>query len=82
MGYSRYEIDGKERGYGVPDVCNHEGCEQKINRGMAYLCYGCTGYFCYDHLIFGEDKYECFAGKSSQICSACLDKEIDKSEDD
>ena len=79
MGYGRYTIGGKERGYMVPDVCNHPGCEEKIDRGLDYLCYRCEGYFCDAHLTvaFCEHdepvEFDCFAGKNSQCCLKCTE---------
>jgi hypothetical protein len=73
MGYACYEIEGMLRGYAVDDVCNHEGCETEIDRGLSYLCYCCTGYFCAEHRTFADEsnEFECFAGGSSQCCVNC-----------
>ena len=69
---------GKEVGYSVPDVCNKEGCKQKIDRGLAYICgsmhgdgeeRACNGYFCYAHLVMF-----CVDG---QRCQACADAYYD-----
>jgi hypothetical protein len=66
VGYQHYVLpDGREAGYGVAAVCDREGCEAKIDRGLGYLCgndpdgwrddsdFGCGKYFCgvhtYDH---------------------------------
>ncbi|MFI1095126.1 hypothetical protein [Streptomyces sp. NPDC020917] len=45
-------------GYGVEAVCEEPGCDEGIDRGLAFLCgvtpggdeYGCGGYFCGKHL--------------------------------
>lgn len=72
-----------KRGYGVPCKCHERGCKEKIDRGLAYLCYNCTQYFCSKHLdmVYGEDdepmRIECFAGESSQVCKKCM-KELEK----
>jgi hypothetical protein len=81
MGYGLYNLeDGYgDRGYEVPDVCTHPGCEAAIDRGMAYLCYGCTEYFCEKHLFVSDVQEECFAGKSAQCCKTCC-KEASDSE--
>lgn len=63
MGYAYYEItrpngDRIAAGYSVEAVCEEDGCEAKIDRGLAYLCgkdprgddHGCSGYFCEQHL--------------------------------
>ena len=73
MGYGYYEFndDFGPRGYNVEDTCNDPNCDSEIDRGMAYLCYACTGYFCGKHLFFGSD-HECFAGVSGQVCWNCF----------
>lgn len=81
MGYARYEIDGMERGYAVPCKCHQRGCPARIDRGLAYLCYRCTQYFCGRHLVYAEVQQDCFAGVSRQVCLAC-DVEIDQEETD
>lgn len=58
---------GREIGYGVEAVCDLNGCDVKIDRGIDYLCDGsrsglevvmggegrsCGGYFCADHNYF------------------------------
>ncbi|MDN3244141.1 hypothetical protein [Streptomyces sp. ZSW22] len=68
MGYARYEItrpngDRIEAGYAVQAVCEKDGCEAQIDRGLAYLCgkdprgddHGCGGYFCENHL-YGDNR--------------------------
>lgn len=91
MGYAYYEINrpnGKKmkRGYGVPCKCHKYGCTKKIDRGLAYLCYNCTEYFCEEHLDMAFDKNdnvieaECFAGSGSQLCEKCA-KELELSVD-
>lgn len=71
MGYARYEIfrNGEkiEAGYAVEAVCDKDGCTNKIDRGLAYLCgqtpggdeYGCGGYFCADHLTYNQQCQPC-----------------------
>lgn len=83
MGYTYYELPipatGRlmKRGYGVRCKCHQRGCNERIDRGLAYLCYNCTWYFCYEHLTFAVDVYdepllaECFAGQGSQVCQGC-----------
>jgi len=81
MGYAYYEVNGKPCGYSVDAICEHEGCEAKIDRGLAYACgdepgegsYYCAGYFCGKHLSYrsvpdNEDR----DGKSIvQVCPEC-----------
>lgn len=87
MGYANYDLDdGKgPRGYAVETKCEHPGCDKSIDRGLAFLCYGCTGYFCNEHqtcawvtaadededIVEDVIEFECFAGKSSQCCKKC-----------
>lgn len=70
MGHASYTVyrNGEEieAGYAVEDVCNRDGCEKEIDRGLGCLCgrtpggdeYGCGGYFCGEHL-FGGDPQQC-----------------------
>lgn len=74
MGYGSYVIDGKVCGYTVADVCNEDGCDTEIDRGLAYACGGspgdydghCGGYFCADHLFFAVVE-----GQSGFYCQRC-----------
>lgn len=84
MGYGYYEIetpDGKpmKRGYSVSCKCHARGCKEKIDRGLAYLCYFCTLYFCGSHRTWADKKGECFAGESDQACLKCA-KEVEQGE--
>lgn len=75
MGYGYYDLgDGREGGYGVEAVCDEPGCEAQIDHGLGYVCggepygyneYGCTYYFCSEHLFYGGPK---------QMCKKCLDE--------
>lgn len=62
MSYASYVIsggvhDGEQGGYAVETTCDHEGCGEDIDRGLAYLCGdspgggedSCGGYFCGQH---------------------------------
>ena len=73
MGYGYYVLpDGREAGYGVEATCDKDGCEEKIDRGLGYLCgvgpggseTSCGGYFCDAHLFYGGPH---------QMCESCLD---------
>lgn len=82
MGYGYYEIDGMKRGYTVACKCHQRGCKERIDRGLSYLCYSCTWYFCGKHLTIATDSrddlmnIDCFAGQSSQVCFRCA-KELE-----
>ena len=49
----------RDIGYGVPAVCDHPGCGEEIDRGLAYVCCGeqpyggdgCGLFFCEKHLV-------------------------------
>ena len=51
----------RDVGYGVPATCDHPGCGELIDRGLAYICggepgggeHGCGLFFCDAHLIIG-----------------------------
>ncbi|WKW86104.1 hypothetical protein SEA_JONJAMES_130 [Gordonia Phage JonJames] len=51
---------GRDIGYGVPSICDQPGCDERIDRGLAYVCgsdvyggeYGCGLFFCLDHLRY------------------------------
>jgi hypothetical protein len=75
LGYDRNW--DRDVGYGVPAVCDQPGCDEKIDRGLSYVCgsdpyggeYGCGLFFCGKHLLMrtprGEDR--CY-----QNCKRCL----------
>jgi hypothetical protein len=65
MGWANCGEDSRGRpiGYAHPARCDEQGCEEKIDRGLAHACGGmhgtedrkgdscCEGYFCDKHLI-------------------------------
>lgn len=75
MGWSVGYDDNWKRdiGYGVPCVCDHPGCNERIDRGLSYVCGGepyggedgCGLYFCARHLHFSV------GGKEHQVCERC-----------
>ncbi|MFD8949447.1 hypothetical protein ACFV0B_11390 [Streptomyces xanthophaeus] len=78
MGYAHYEItrNGQkiEAGYGVQASCEQDGCEEQIDRGLAYLCgkepggdeHGCGGYFCGQHHYMSLDE------EVGDLCGECI----------
>lgn len=64
--------EGRPVGYAVEATCDHEGCDARIDRGLAYVCggmhdggeLGCGLYLCSAHLFYG----------AVQLCGACLDR--------
>jgi hypothetical protein len=79
MGWGDCGVDSKGRpiGYVHPARCDHSGCKEKIDRGLAYACGGmhgkhdgdCEGYFCAKHLHGVEDPDKRL--HSPQLCEAC-----------
>jgi hypothetical protein len=73
MGWSLGFDDHWQRdiGYGVPAICDHPGCEERIDRGLSYVCggepyggeRGCGLYFCEAHLLHHA--------KLPQLCERC-----------
>jgi hypothetical protein len=62
----------RDIGYGVPAYCDHPGCYEEIDRGLAYVCggepyggsRGCGLYFCDKHLFM--------SAKLPTLCERCL----------
>lgn len=60
---------GRDIGYGVPAYCDHPNCNEKIDRGLSYVCggapyggdEGCGLYFCGEHLY----------SNPQQLCERC-----------
>ena len=89
MGWGNCGKDSKGRpiGYNHKATCDFEGCNEKIDRGLAFACGGmhgenenyCEGYFCAKHLSFIKNR----GGKTIQLCPSCQ-KEMEeiKVEDD
>lgn len=56
----------RDVGYGVPAVCDHPECNERINRGLSYVCgndvyggeRGCGLFFCSEHRS-GDGLCEC-----------------------
>lgn len=55
-------------GYGVPAYCDHPGCDEEIDRGLAYVCadeqpkggdHGCGLYFCEKHRYCRGNHHRC-----------------------
>lgn len=62
-----YDSDwNRDIGYGVPSICDHPDCDQRINRGLSYVCggepyggEGCGLFFCQRHLNGGTFCERC-----------------------
>ena len=76
MGWGSCGTDSKGRpiGYAHEGICDHEGCDAEIDRGLAFACggmhgedeCGCEGYFCIQHLTLADDDH-C----KDQLCITC-----------
>lgn len=78
-------VDGREIGYGVEATCDKQGCEEEIDRGLAYACGGthdadevsCGRYFCSSHLMYvtGPPFVGALLGPlvSPQLCEECAE---------
>lgn len=79
----------RDIGYGVPAVCDHPDCNEKIDRSLAYVCgnephggdHGCGLYFCTKHhqgAIYAEDdpdeEGDCVAQSLCERCTAGQDE--------
>ena len=67
----------RDIGYGVPAVCDHPECNERIDRGLSHVCggepyggdRGCGLYFCDAHLLIGGPNND------PQMCERCCDGE-------
>lgn len=84
MGWSIGYDDEHKRdiGYGVPAYCDHPGCNEKIDRGLAYKCGkgsdgddGCGLFFCGEHktLQYTDPEIDEDEPCRGEICEACRD---------
>lgn len=73
--------EGREIGYGIEAICDEEGYEEEIDRGLYFVCgdmhgrgeWGCGRCFCAKHL---------FIGPPEQLCGACCDAYVRNSEEE
>ena len=87
MGWGDCGVDKKGRpiGYVHEAICDHEGCEEKIDRGLSYACggmhgeneIGCDKYFCSSHL---SNTIEDSCGDYYHVCDKCRDEMIESGE--
>jgi hypothetical protein len=65
----------RDVGYGVPAFCDHPGCAEKIDRGLAHVCggepfggeHGCGLHFCSKHMTYRTTR----DGEMVQNCYRC-----------
>lgn len=74
----------RDIGYGVPAICDHPDCNEKISRGLGYVCgdepyggeHGCGLFFCEQHKTFeavpiGEADFEDDGCDAKYLCERC-----------
>lgn len=83
MGWANcgFDSQGRPIGYAHEAICDHPGCDQKIDRGLAYACGGmhgdlggeaCEKYFCGKHLFFVDHEAMGYDQLTSgQLCETC-----------
>lgn len=67
---------GRDIGYGVPAICDFPGCDQAIDRGLAFVCggvpyggeYGCGLFFCDGHMFVVFDAEIDLAYQQCERC--------------
>ena len=87
MGWGNCGTDSKGRpiGYVFEATCDHPGCDEKIARGLDYVCgsmhgedeYSCEKYFCHKHkanVVQMDDD------NLTHICDKCADFLLDSGE--
>lgn len=68
---------GRDVGYGVSAFCDHPKCNEKIDRGISYVCgsealggeYGCGLYFCSKHLTGYRKPHG--SDRNVELCNRC-----------
>ncbi len=78
MGWGNCGTDsnGRNIGYVFEAICDHDGCNAEIDRGLSYACgdmhgedvYWCEKYFCGEHQTPIEDE----DGHCFSVCNECL----------
>lgn len=74
--YCGEDDEGRPIGYAALATCDKEGCEEEINRDLAFVCgemhgasdISCGRYFCYAHLCALVDY------NAPQLCAKCADR--------
>lgn len=85
MGWANCGTDSKNRpiGYVHEAICDHPGCEERIDRGLAYACglmHGeddemgwCEDYFCGKHRVYTTHSLH---NESYTVCKKCFESGI------
>lgn len=89
MGWANCGQDsqGRQIGYAHPATCDHPGCHEKIDRGLAYACgpmhgecdYYCEKYFCMEHKTYVEIPWH--IDEEAWVCFECA-KAIEEMKDE
>ncbi len=82
MGWALYGTPMGDAGYAVEDVCHADGCDERIDRGLSYLCgdtpgrdseSGCGRWFCAEHLFGLPDAVSEEGILGGGMCRPCQD---------
>lgn len=78
---------GRDVGYAIDAKCDEPGCEEKINRGLSFVCGGepnggafaCGYHFCEKHRHYVDviDSSESTGYRSISVCAKCK-KELEE----
>lgn len=78
------DSSGRPIGYAFSATCDHDGCNQKIDRGLSFACgdmhgateYGCELYFCGDH----RDNFVDDGDRGVRVCDSCARSLVESGE--
>lgn len=83
MGWGNCGTDsnGRPIGYNFEATCDHPGCQEKIDRGLSYVCgnmhghdeVGCEEYFCSKH----KRTFIDYDDDLTVICDSCAKLHLD-----
>lgn len=84
MGWANCGTDstGRNIGYAHEATCDHEGCSEKIDRGLSYACgdmhgendgIDCEKYFCENH----RQNYVIHIHGECRVCDACAKRLVE-----
>lgn len=70
----------RDIGYGVPAYCDHPECNEKIDRGLSYVCggepyggeFGCGLFFCSEHQLMSENEEQ----RCGFVCERCSEEKL------
>lgn len=85
MGWANCGEDknGRPIGYAHEATCDHPGCEEEIDRGLAYACGGmhgdndgCEGYFCEEHRSHYLPEKLTGSSYGGSVCVECYEAAV------